>query len=212
MLLVTLAALALQAVQDAPKKREPVPRGMPQNWITDADYPPEALRARKFGTVGFRLDVDAAGQVTACHLAQSSGYSDLDERVCDRLLKRARFSPAQDGEGKGVPSTYSNAFYWILSGGPRRLNPIGVIAGTPTEVVIALRALPKGYANPAILRLVFTGEAVRACHVERSSGDAGLDRIACERAGAQVHRMRADNMGVPNPDSRMAYARFEAAK
>lgn len=90
------------------------PRGSPQAWITNDDYPANALRAEQQGTVKFRLDVDATGRVTECTITESSGSDSLDSTACSLLKRRARFTPARDAKGNGVPSSFSSRFRWEL--------------------------------------------------------------------------------------------------
>lgn len=90
------------------------PRGNPQNWVTDSDYPSAALRSGDQGTTGFRLDVDASGRVTNCSVTASSGSSVLDSTACNLLKRRARFSPAEDANGNKIPATFSSRFRWQI--------------------------------------------------------------------------------------------------
>jgi protein TonB len=90
------------------------PRGNPQNWVTDADYPSAALRAGDQGVVGFRLEVDATGKVSSCSVTASSGSSLLDTTACNLLKRRARFSPAEDSSGNKIPDSYSNRIRWTI--------------------------------------------------------------------------------------------------
>lgn len=90
------------------------PRGSPQSWVTNDDYPAAALRAEQEGTVSFRLDVDATGKVTNCSIVSSSGSSLLDNTACSLLRRRARFSPAEDASGNKIPATWPSRFRWEL--------------------------------------------------------------------------------------------------
>jgi TonB family protein len=92
----------------------PRPTGSPQNWVTDDDYPAEALRAGQHGTVAFRLDLDAAGAVTGCTVTSSSGSALLDARTCELLRLRGRFVPARDRKGRAIASGWSARFTWRL--------------------------------------------------------------------------------------------------
>jgi periplasmic protein TonB len=90
------------------------PRGSPQSWVTDDDYPASALRSEQAGTVRFRLDVDATGKVTNCTVTGSSGTSVLDTTACNLLKRRARFNPAEDEGGNKIPAPYNGSFTWKI--------------------------------------------------------------------------------------------------
>lgn len=90
------------------------PRGSPQSWVTDDDYPAAALRAEQAGTVGFRLDVDATGKVSNCTVTASSGSSLLDTTACSLLKRRARFTPAEDASGNKIPAPFNSRITWKI--------------------------------------------------------------------------------------------------
>lgn len=90
------------------------PRGNPGEWVTNDDYPPSALRAEAQGRTSFKLDIDGGGKVTNCTVTSSSGNSDLDATACRLLPRRARFSPAKDAAGNGLPSSYSSSISWQI--------------------------------------------------------------------------------------------------
>lgn len=90
------------------------PRGSPQSWVTNDDYPAAALRAEQQGTTGFRLDVDTNGRVTNCTVTSSSGSTVLDNTACSLLKRRARFNPAEDASGNKIPAAFSSRFRWEL--------------------------------------------------------------------------------------------------
>ena len=95
-----------------PKKA--VPKGSPANWATTNDYPTRALREERAGTTGFRVSVGPDGRVTSCSVTSSSGSPDLDEATCSNVTRRARFSPATDGEGNPTTDSYSNRIRWVI--------------------------------------------------------------------------------------------------
>ena len=92
----------------------PRPLGRPGEWVTEADYPTNAIRLDHAGTVGFTLTVSAAGRVSGCEITRSSGFADLDTATCALLQRRARFEPARDAEGKATTGVYANAVRWQL--------------------------------------------------------------------------------------------------
>ena len=94
--------------------KQPVPKGNPGNWVTTNDYPSNALKDEREGTVKFTLDVDERGRVAACEIVESSGSDDLDEATCYNIQRRARFEPAADGNGAAIRSTFTNSVRWQI--------------------------------------------------------------------------------------------------
>jgi len=90
------------------------PKGNPGNWATTNDYPSRALREERAGTTGFRVTVGPDGKVTDCQVTSSSGHSDLDEATCSNIRRRARFTPATDGEGQPTTGSYSSRVRWVI--------------------------------------------------------------------------------------------------
>lgn len=90
------------------------PKGNPGSWATSEDYPARALREEREGTTRFRVTIGADGRVTDCQITGSSGSPDLDEAACRNITRRARFTPARDGEGNPTTGTYSNAIRWVI--------------------------------------------------------------------------------------------------
>jgi TonB family protein len=86
----------------------------PGGWVTNDDYPPEAVQGRMQGTVRFLLNIDATGAVTGCRVTGTSGWPLLDETTCVLLRERARFDPARDAKNKPIASIYSNKFRWEM--------------------------------------------------------------------------------------------------
>ena len=82
---------ALERVVTQPKPRYPV-----QNVVSPDDYP---AGAKGRGTVGMDLFTDKEGRVTECRITQSGGSWQLDAATCNVVQRRARFTPALDGDG-----------------------------------------------------------------------------------------------------------------
>jgi periplasmic protein TonB len=91
-----------------------VPKGNPGSWATTNDYPSRALREEREGTTGFRVSIGPDGRVTDCQITSSSGHSDLDQAACDNIRRRARFTPAMDGEGQPTTGSYGNRVRWVI--------------------------------------------------------------------------------------------------
>lgn len=86
--------------------RPAVPVESPGRWLTPSDYPTDMLRESQQGLVDFRLDVDAEGNVTDCHIQQSTRPVGFDDAVCNGLKNRARFEPALDADGNPIASYF----------------------------------------------------------------------------------------------------------
>lgn len=94
------------------------PRGAPipvslHDEISVADYPPDALRANRSGTVVYSVDVSMHGVPLSCTVVESSGTEALDRRTCEIVMQRGAFIPASvgpDGRGGGV---YRSRIRWV---------------------------------------------------------------------------------------------------
>jgi protein TonB len=82
--------------------------------VTDADYPPSAIRAEAQGIVGFTLDVDKDGRVTNCAIVSSSGSAVLDQATCRIMTARAQFVPAHDRKGRPTTDRVWARIKWVL--------------------------------------------------------------------------------------------------
>jgi TonB family protein len=71
--------------------------------VTPNDYPSESLRKNEQGTTVLRIDVNEAGVITRCDVAESSGYKRLDDTARAGFCRRMKLSPAYL-EGKPVAS------------------------------------------------------------------------------------------------------------
>ncbi|MFT5329356.1 MAG: TonB family protein [Parasphingorhabdus sp.] len=85
------------------------PDGNPGRWVNTNDYPRGMLAKGKEAIVHFRMSVDDKGDPTACNIQQSTRPKDFDDVVCRSLMKRAKFTPARDQQGKPIASYYRNS-------------------------------------------------------------------------------------------------------
>jgi hypothetical protein len=92
----------------------PTPANDPADWATPDDYPRDALRKNENARVDFRLDVDAEGRPTACHVQMLVGLETFGETVCRKVKARARFKPALDKDGKPVPGPYTETVVFMI--------------------------------------------------------------------------------------------------
>jgi protein TonB len=87
------------------------------SYVSDADYPSDAIRREEQGTTRFRLAVGPDGRVTGCTVTGSSGSAALDIATCRVMRSRARFAPARDTSGNAVADAVSSAIVWRLPAG-----------------------------------------------------------------------------------------------
>jgi TonB family protein len=117
--IVPLAAILLLGLSAAaaakPQKPEPT-RALANlaSYVSDSDYPDEAIRKHEQGTVSFLLDVGSDGKPTSCSIVRSSGSSILDTTTCRIMTERPRFQPARDAQGKAVSDQAPGRITWRL--------------------------------------------------------------------------------------------------
>ena len=109
-----LTGWGLDAAKRAAAKVPPQPSISPGTWVTNNDYPTEALRASLSGDVAFLLVVGADGKSTDCRVVHSSGVPLLDQTTCSLISRRARFKPAQNDAGQAVTGYYVNRVRWVI--------------------------------------------------------------------------------------------------
>lgn len=107
-LLVALAAA------ETPTEPPAVIAKLVSGTITNADYPPSALRRGAEGVTRVRLTITSEGNATNCSVVQSSGHRDLDRIVCPLATGRMRFNPALDREGKPRQMNGIMPVRWML--------------------------------------------------------------------------------------------------
>lgn len=101
----------------APKLEPARARANLGSYVSDADYPSEAIRREEQGTTRFRLTVSPDGRVAGCTVTASSGSAALDNATCRLMRSRARFTPAHDTSGNAVADVVTNAITWRLPAG-----------------------------------------------------------------------------------------------
>lgn len=108
--------LCFSAASDA-KSQKPEPTRARANlatYVSDEDYPDEAIRNNEQGSVGFRLEVGSDGKPAGCSVISSSGSPSLDATTCRIMMERAQFVPARDARGRAVPDQISATIRWVL--------------------------------------------------------------------------------------------------
>lgn len=75
------------------------------------DYPVLSIRLRQIGGVEARATIHPDGSTSDCHIVQSSSHKELDQATC-QVIKKARFKPAIDRNGKPMISLYYYSIRW----------------------------------------------------------------------------------------------------
>ena len=89
-------------------------KGNPASWITNDDYPPEAIRMEQQGVSNIAWTINEQGRVENCHVVASSGSQILDETACRLVTRRGRYAPAKDQAGNPIKQTSGVRFRWVL--------------------------------------------------------------------------------------------------
>jgi TonB family protein len=71
------------------------------------DYPPSAIRRGAQGRVTVEISISEFGIPDGCRVLASSGDAELDDATCRIYMRRLRFIPAIDREGKLIASKLS---------------------------------------------------------------------------------------------------------
>ena len=82
--------------------------------LTFEDYPSSMARGGFSAVVNFRLMVDASGKATSCHIQESTRPKEFDDTVCRAVMRRARFRPALNAQGKPVASYWRQTVRFYL--------------------------------------------------------------------------------------------------
>lgn len=93
-------------------RAEPTVR--PERLIASGDYPSQALSERRGGRTKVSLLIDEKGATRECVVEEHSGVASIDAQTCIIIMKRSKFTPAQDQSGKPVKSFLSYAFRWQI--------------------------------------------------------------------------------------------------
>ncbi|MCW0197061.1 energy transducer TonB [Sphingopyxis sp.] len=96
------------------QSRPAVPRGSPGRWLGPDDYPRDMLINGMQGMIQFRLTIGEDGKPLSCHIQQSTDPDGFAKTVCQLLMRRARFEPALDSEGKPMKTYYLSAVRFTL--------------------------------------------------------------------------------------------------
>ncbi|CAN1484482.1 TonB/TolA, C-terminal [Sphingomonadaceae bacterium] len=85
----------------------------PSEIIVSEDYPLDARARGEEGVTAFSVEVDRSGKPVKCEIVKSSGFKQLDDIVCPKMLAKAKFDISQAKLGSGN-LIFSSKITWNL--------------------------------------------------------------------------------------------------
>lgn len=89
----------------------PEPIGSLGEWFKGLG--PRYLRYRDQADLAYRLKVDEKGVPTECMLLSAVGKKSIADALCNQLVKKARFWPAETKDGTRVPAYYVGGVFYL---------------------------------------------------------------------------------------------------
>jgi hypothetical protein len=120
-------------------------------WFTSKDNPKTAMEVARRGHVAYRIDVAPDGTAIRCETPETE---QLDHKVCELVMKRARFRPATDERGQPAFAVHDGVSSFLMPGGPPRPDR--------ARLTVAVESLPAGVTGPAYARVAFAVDAAGA--------------------------------------------------
>jgi hypothetical protein len=145
-----------------------------QPWLTSADYSSEAIWKLEEGGFRVALSIDPLGRPHSCAILLAPASKSLKAKICPLLLKRARFVPARDEQGRAVDAVDTTSISVAID---KKFFK-------SYDLEIPVNKLPdaKKLAEVTIDQLVEAGGSVTGGHASKSSGSSQLDELACRSA------------------------------
>ena len=135
LLVVALAANSVSAIEEVHSVQSK------NGEFIFRQYPPRAKAAGEHGTVKFRAEVDARGNVMSCKVIGSSGHRRLDDETCEMIIDHATFRPTLDPGGKAREAIHDGLVNWRLPSSAGA--PIPQIAAAEPPDKIICKRVPK---------------------------------------------------------------------
>ena len=182
---------------------------MPNAWFNSRDQPKTAMRVAERGAILYTVDVAPDGSAIRCTVPEQD---DLSLKVCDLVMKRARFQPATDDQGRPAFGLYEGMSSFLMPG-KQRPRP------DRSKLVVAVAQLPAGVTSPAYARVGFHVDAAGAIsHCAALPGERrrfmqtvdALGPAACESLLRDYHPVAVrDASGAVRASVQSALVRFE---
>ncbi len=174
-------------------------------WFTSQDNPKTAMMVAERGHIAYAIDVAPDGTAIRC---TTLGTADLDRKVCELVMKNARFLPARDDQGQPAFGLYDGVASFLMPGKnsrrPDRAKLVVTVDHLPDGVVLTPSPNPAnpGPANQTYARVAFLVDGAGA--ISRCASMAGerrramqtieaLGPLACENVVRDYHPAAARN-------------------
>ena len=132
--MAALASLSAETVQPTQSKN---------GEFIFSKYPPRALAAGEQGSVRFRAEADAKGNVLACKVTEGSGFERLDRETCELIINHASFKPTLDSDGTAREAIHDGIVNWRIPGAERAAK-VALIGGKSPDEIICKRITKTG--------------------------------------------------------------------
>lgn len=125
----------------------------PLPWFDLNDYPTKAFEREWQGVTDFAVVVGPDGKPADCKVTKSSGYEMLDRSACWVPMKRIRFTPAVDADGRPTYGVYRSQVAW------RRPDRGALQRDLGPDLEISVNQLPPGTVEPVAIRVAYAVDA-----------------------------------------------------
>ena len=177
------------------------------DWINPADLP-VLLRHREIKLYNFlAADADQRGRVTNCRVLKPSESKEFDALACKALVDKGQFDPLYLAPGKPVARTLNMSVWWhsipknkvapmapamspprpdrvALTSWPRRQWASGLRIESFPQLAALIPAGVKAKGKTSLDLSVKAASGAATCTIGVSSGNALLDKAACDAASA----------------------------
>lgn len=183
----------------------------PNTWFTSKEHSKTALAVANRGSISYAIDVAPDGAAIRC---EPQGTTDLDRKVCEIIMKSARFLPATDDQGKPAFAVHEGMSSFLMPGKNSRPDR--------SKFTVPVDQLPAGVTSPAFARVAFLVDAagtISSC--ASTPGERGrfmqtveaLGPAACEKLAKDYRPTPArDATGAAMASVQSVMVRFETPK
>jgi hypothetical protein len=188
------------------------------HWMTSDDVPVYLIQSGSgLWQVKVRIKVAPDGAVQGCEVESSGGIRQLDNLTCGILSNRAKFRPAQWGDGTPAFGIYRTTILWAVSESPWDTSKV-----SSPDLVIFVKSLPPGVRSPSLVWVMFEVDAegrTSSCiaeprlPIEHVDNNPALVPIACDQLMKSYKAVPAkDSASKAIPSVQNALVRFSTGQ